>query len=524
MAKVLISDKLSPKAVEVFENAGVDVDVKVGMTPEELQKCIANYDGLAIRSATKVTPDIIGKAKNLKVVGRAGIGVDNVDIPAASSQGIVVMNTPFGNSVTTAEHAIGMMFAVARHIPQANASTHEGKWEKSKFMGTELTGKTLGLIGCGNIGSIVADRAQGLKMNVIVYDPFLSEEKAEDLNIEKVELDDLLSQADFITLHTPLNDATRGILNKESLAKTKKGVRIVNCARGGLVDESALKDAIESGQVAGAAFDVFAEEPAKENVLFGMEEVICTPHLGASTSEAQENVALQVAEQMASYLTKGTVVNALNIPSVSPEDAKKLKPYLLLAEQLGSFSGQLTEHGIKEVKIEYEGMVAELNTNPLKSVVLKGLLEPLVDSVNMVNASMIAKDRNIDVSETKYERKGDYQTLIRVTVVTDKRTRIVSGTLFGGDKARIVEVMGIKLEASLAANMLYITNDDKPGFVGSLGNVLGDAGINIANFHLGRENGGDAFSLVEIDNVVDEDTLKKLGEVSTIKQVKVLRF
>ncbi|MGB1539659.1 MAG: phosphoglycerate dehydrogenase, partial [Rickettsiales bacterium] len=374
MPKVLISDKLSPRAVEIFKEAGVEVDVKVGMTPDELMACIGEYDGLAIRSATKVTADILKKAGKLKVVGRAGIGVDNVDIPAATANGVVVMNTPFGNSVTTAEHAIAMMFSTARKIPQANESTHAGKWEKSKFMGVELTGKVLGLIGAGNIGSIVADRAQGLKMKVIAYDPFLSEEKASSMNVEKVELDELFKRAEFITLHTPLNEATRGIIGAEAFKKMRKGVRIVNCARGGLIDEPALKKAIEDGIVAGAALDVFEEEPAKENVLFGTEEVVCTPHLGASTTEAQENVALQVAEQMSDYLMNGTVTNALNIPSVSAEDAARLGPYIDLASQLGSLAGQLAESGLKRVKIEYEGAVAKLNTKPITAVALQGLL------------------------------------------------------------------------------------------------------------------------------------------------------
>lgn len=525
MPKVLISDKLSQRAIEIFKENGVEVDVKVGMTPEELSACIGNYDGLAIRSATKVTPEIIKKAKKLKVIGRAGIGVDNVDIPAATANGIVVMNTPFGNSITTAEHAIAMMFALARQIPEASKSTHAGKWEKNRFMGVELTGKTLGLIGCGNIGSIVADRAQGLKMHVVAFDPFLSVERAKDLNVEKVELPELLKRADFITLHTPLNDATRNILDEKNLAKTKKGVNIINCARGGLIDESALKAAIEKGHVAGAALDVFEVEPAKSNILFGMEQVVCTPHLGASTSEAQENVALQVAEQISEYLMKGTVVNALNLPSVSAEDAAKLKPYLDLGEILGSFAGQLTETGLKKIKIEYQGHVAELNTKPITSIIIRGLLEPMVDSVNLVNAPVLAKERNIEISETKSQKPGDYQTLVTLTVVTDRKERVVSGTLFGGSKPRIVEVNGIKLEASVGKNLLYINNEDKPGLIGGIGKILGDAKINIANFHLGRgEKKGDAIALVEVDQKIDATTLEKIEKLPSVKQVKSLSF
>ena len=524
MPKVLIADKLSPQAIDVFKQRGVEADVKTGLTPEELLKIIGDYDGLAVRSATKAIAAVLQAGKNLKVVGRAGIGVDNVDIPAATACGIVVMNTPFGNSVTTAEHSITLMMSLARQIPQANASTHAGKWEKNGFMGVELAGKTLGLIGCGNIGSIVADRAQGLKMKVIVSDPFLTKERAEAIHVEKVDLDELLKRSDFISLHTPLTDSTRNILNKDTLAKCKKGVRIINCARGGLVNEADIKAAIESGHVAGAAFDVFEEEPAKTNILFGMPQVICTPHLGASTNEAQENVAVQVAEQMADYLTTGAITNALNIPSMSAEDAAKLKPYLQLADQLGSFAGQLTETGLKQIKIDYEGKVGTLNTKPLTAVALKGLLAPLVEGVNMVNAPVIAKERGIEVSTTSHERAGDYNTLIRVTVVTEKRTRTVSGTLFA-DKPRIVEVNGIKLEAGLGKHTLYVNNDDKPGFIGGLGTVLGKAKINIANFHLGRNDaGGEAIALVDVDQQVSADVLAEIAKLPSVKQVKLLKF
>lgn len=524
MPKVLIADKLSPQAIDVFKQRGVEADVKTGLAPEEIIKIIDDYDGLAVRSATKATAALIKAGKKLKVIGRAGIGVDNVDIPAATAGGVVVMNTPFGNSVTTAEHTISLMMSLARQIPQANASTHAGKWEKNGFMGVELAGKTLGLIGAGNIGSIVADRAQGLKMKVIAADPFLSAERAEALNIEKVELDELFKRADFITLHTPLTESTKNILNKDSFAKCKKGVRIINCARGGLVNEADLKAAIESGQVAGAAFDVFEVEPAKENILFGMPQVICTPHLGASTTEAQENVAVQVAEQMADYLTTGAVTNALNIPSMSAEDAAKLKPYLQLVDQLGSFAGQLTETGLKQVKIEYEGAASKLNTKPLTAVALKGLLAPMIEGVNMVNAPVVAKERGIDVSATSHDRVGDYQTLIRITVVTEKRTRTVAGTLFA-DKPRIVEVNGIKLEAGLGKKNLYVNNDDKPGFIGSLGTILGKHGINIAYFHLGRnEAGSEAIALVEVDQDVPAEVLAEIDKLPSVKQVKLLGF
>ena len=525
MPKVLISDKLSARAVEIFRERGVEVDVRPGLSADDLKTIIGDYDGLAIRSATKVTKDVLAVAHKLKVVGRAGIGVDNVDVPAATQRGVVVMNTPFGNSITTAEHAIALLFAVARDIPQANASTHAGKWEKNRFMGVEVTGKTLGLIGAGNIGSIVADRALGLKMKVVAYDPFLSIERAADLGVEKVELDELLARADFITLHTPLTEQTKNILDAKALAKCKKGVRIVNCARGGLIVEEDLKAALESGQVAGVALDVFAVEPAKDSILFGMEQVICTPHLGASTSEAQEKVALQVAEQLSDYLMTGAVVNALNSPSVSAEDAPKLKPYMRLAEQLGSFAGQVTQSGLRGITIEYEGHVAELNTKPLTALVVMGLLAPLLDSVNMVNAPVIARERNIDITEVKRERAGDYHTLIRLTIVTDQRTRTLTGSLFGGDKPRLVGIDEVPIEAELSTHMLYIRNEDKPGFIGRLGATLGDAGVNIASFHLGRTAAGEnAIALVSVDQQIADDVLGKIAALPSVVQAKVLRF
>ena len=524
MPKVLISDDLSPRAVEIFRERGVDVDVKVGLKPAELKAIIGDYDGLAIRSATKVTKEILEAAHALKVVGRAGIGVDNVDIPAATAQGVVVMNTPFGNSITTAEHAIAMMFALARDIPQANTSTHAGKWEKSRFMGVEVTGKVLGVIGCGNIGSIVVDRAQGLKMKVIAFDPFLSPERATDIGVEKVELDELLARADFITLHTPLTDQTRGILDAKALAKTKKGVRIVNCARGGLIDEAALKDAIESGHVAGAALDVFLVEPAKDSPLFALEQIICTPHLGASTSEAQENVALQVAEQMADFLVKGAVVNALNMPSLSAEDAPKLRPYLRLSEQVGGFAGQIAEGALDSIVIEYEGNVAALNLRPLTAVILKGILATQLDTVNMVNAPIIARERDIKVSETRRDQSPDYQTAIRVTVGSGEHKHSVTGTLFG-EKPRVVAIDGIAIDAELTAHMLLIENLDKPGFIGSLGRTLGDAQVNIAAFHNGRTGAGQrAFCLVSVDQRIDEAVLRRIGSLPHVVSAKLLSF
>ncbi|NBC33160.1 MAG: phosphoglycerate dehydrogenase [Alphaproteobacteria bacterium] len=525
MAKVLISDKLSPQAEEIFRSRGLEVDVKTGLSPDALREIIGDYDGLAIRSATKVTSDILAAASTLKVVGRAGIGVDNVDIPAATARGVVVMNTPFGNSITTAEHALAMMFALARQIPEADASTRDSKWEKSRFMGVELYAKTLGLIGCGNIGAIVADRALGLHMKVVAYDPYLSPERALELGVEKVEFEELLRRADFISLHTPLTDATRSIIDRDALQKTKKGVRIVNCARGGLVDEAHLKEALDSGHVAGAALDVFATEPARNNPLFGTPNVICTPHLGASTSEAQENVAVQVAEQMADFLTTGAVINALNMPSLSAEEAPRLKHYLELAELLGGFAGQITESSIDSVNIDYAGDLASLNTRPVTAMLLSGLLRPLLDTVNIVSAPVVARQRGIDISETKRERAPDYHTTIKLTVVSEKRTRSVTGSLFGGVKPRIVAVEDIPVEAELTPDMLFVRNQDRPGFIGRLGTMLGDAGVNIASFHLGRKDvGTDAVSLIMVDNPVPADTLAAIGKVPGVVSVKPLHF
>lgn len=525
MPKVLISDKLSPAAAQIFKDRGIEVDVKPGLDKEELIKIIGEYDGLAIRSATKVTPPVIEAAKKLKVVGRAGIGVDNVDLPAATAAGVIVMNTPFGNSITTAEHAVAMMLSLARQIPDANASTHAGKWEKSKFMGVEVTGKTLGVIGAGNIGSIVIDRAKGLRMKVIAFDPFLTPERAGDMGIEKVELDELLGRADFITLHTPLTDKTRNIIDAKALAKCKKGVRIINCARGGLIVEADLKAALESGQVAGAALDVFEEEPAKDNALFGMENVVCTPHLGASTSEAQENVALQVAEQISDYLLTGAIVNSINVPAVSADEAPKLSPFIKLAEQLGSFAGQATETGISGIKIEYEGDVAEMNTRVLTNALLCGLLKPLLSDVNMISAPVIAKERDIKVEEVKREQQGAYETYIRLTVKTERQERSVAGTVFTGGLPRIIQVKGVDMEAALGEHMLYVTNNDKPGFIGSIGSTLGEAGINIANFNLGREKeGGGAICLIEVDSEVSQDVLDKIEALPNVVQAKSMKF
>ena len=524
MPRVLIADSLSPAAVDIFRQRGVDTDIKTGLSKDELIAVIGDYDGLVVRSDTKPNAEVIAAAKNLKVIGRAGIGVDNIDIPAATAAGVVVMNTPFGNSITTAEHAIAMMFALARQMPAADTSTQAGKWEKSRFMGVELYGKTLGLIGAGNIGSIVADRALGLKMKVVAFDPFLSPDRAVEMGVEKVELEDLLARADVITLHTPLTDKTRNILSAENLAKTKKGVFIINCARGGLVDEDALRAALESGQVGGAGVDVFVKEPAKENVLFGAPNFVATPHLGASTNEAQENVALQVAEQISDYLLTGAVTNALNSPSVTAEEAPRLRPFVALSEKLGAFAGQMVDFGIKAIDIAYEGEVSKLNTRPLTAAALAGIMQPMLAEVNMVSAPAVAKERGITVSESRQDESPIYESLIRITVTTEKGKRSFAGSVLAG-APRVIEVKGMDLDAPFMPTMLYVNNVDKPGFIGNLGGLLAESGVNIATFNLGRVAAGeDAIALVGVDEAPTDDLLQKIQALPHVKEARTLRF
>ncbi len=522
--RVLIADSLSPAAVEIFRHRGVEADVKVGLSREELLAVIGGYDGLALRSATKADKALIAAAPRLKVIGRAGIGVDNVDIPAATAAGVVVMNTPFGNSITTAEHAIAMMFALARQLPAADVSTQAGKWEKNRFMGMELYAKTLGLIGAGNIGSIVADRANGLKMKVIAYDPFLAPERAVEIGVEKVELPELLARADIISLHTPLTDKTRNILSAEALAAAKKGVLIVNCARGGLVDEQALRAGLDDGHIGGAAFDVFVDEPAKDNVLFGARGFVATPHLGASTSEAQENVALQVAEQMSDYLLTGAVTNALNSPSITAEEAPRLRPYVALAERLGAFAGQMVDVGLKGVDVAFEGDVAALNVRPLSAAALAGVLRPMLAEINMVSAPAVARERGVTVSESRQDSSPIYENLMRITVQTEMGRRSFAGTVVAG-APRIVEVKGMELESAFAPAMLYVNNLDKPGFIGALGALLGEAGVNIATFNLGRVAAGDdAIALVGVDQAPDEALIARIRALPHVKEARALRF
>ena len=524
MPKVLISDKMSASAMEVFKNRGVDVDVITGLSKDELIKIIADYDGLAIRSSTTADPEIIAAAKNLKVIGRAGIGVDNIDIKSATDRGIVVMNTPFGNAITTAEHAIAMLFSAARQIPSASARTQNGEWPKSDFKGVELFNKTLGLIGCGNIGALVAERALGLKMKVIAFDPYLTKDRAVKLGVEKVELDALFSRADAITLHTPLVDSTRGIVSRERLAMTKKGVIIVNCARGGLVDEEALKDALESGHVRAAALDVFAVEPAKANPLFGTPNFIATPHLGASTLEAQENVAVQVAEQMADYLLTGAVSNALNTPSISAEEAPRLRPFVDLAEKLGAMMGQLLSSPIKSAEFTYKGAVTQLNVKPMTAAALSGIMRQAMPDVNSVSAPGIAAERGIEIKESFVDTAERAESLIRISVETDERVFAIVGTIYRGEP-RIVRLFGVPMDAAFSQKMLYVRNNDQPGFVGSLGNLLGENGVNIATFSMGRmSEGGEAVCLVAVDNDVSADLQTAIKAIPQVLIVNSLNL
>jgi D-3-phosphoglycerate dehydrogenase len=524
--KVLVSDNISAKGVEILKKAGLDVDVKTGMKPEELKACIGEYSGLVIRSATKVTAEIIDAATNLKVIGRAGSGLDNVDKVAASKKGIVVMNTPGGNTVTTAEHTIAMLFSVARMIPQATASMKAGKWEKKKFMGVELFNKTLGIVGLGAIGSEVAKKAQGLEMNIIAYDPFLSEEKAETMGIKKGSLDEIFAESDFITIHSPMTPETKNLINVNTIAKMKNGVRIINCARGGIVNEHDLFEAMKSGKVAAAALDVLEKEPPENNPLLTLENLICTPHLGASTEEAQENVALAVAEQIADYLVHGTIRHAVNFPSIPSDQVPRLQPYINLAEKLGSFSCQIFEGGATEIIVEYYGDAATINSAPVTIAALKGYLSPiLLETVNFVNAPFIAKERGIEVKESKSSDAGDFFSKITIRIKARNKESYVSGTLYSKKDPRVIEIDNFKVEIAPEGELLLMYNNDKPGVIGNIGNLLGKNNINIARMHFGRESaGGMAISVVSLDErpgpeVLDQ--LKALPNILSIKQISL---
>lgn len=524
--KVLISDNISSKCVEILKNAGLEVDMKVGLKPEELKACIGDYHGLVIRSATKVTSEILSAAKNLKVIGRAGSGLDNVDKTAATKKGIVVMNTPGGNTITTAEHTIAHLVSLARLIPQGTMSLKAGKWEKKKFMGVELYNKTLGILGIGNIGSQVAKRMQAFAMNVIAFDPFLSEDKAKIMGVEKVDLKELFKRSDFITIHTPLTPETKYLINKKTIKIMKPGVRIINCARGGIINEKDLYDAIVEGKVAGAALDVFEKEPPENNPLLTLDNVVATPHLGASTKEAQENVAVAVAEQIVDYLIHGTIRNAVNFPSIPSDQVSRLQPFINLAEKIGGFAAQMFEGGVTGINIEYQGDASRINTAPVTIAAIKGFLSPMLEeTVNFVNAPVIAKERGIEVKEIKSSDEGDYQSLIALRVKAKDKESYFAGTLFSKKDPRIVNVDNFKVEIMPEGELLFMYNNDKPGVIGNIGTLLGKNRINIARMHFGRETqGGKAISVVSIDThaspqIIEE--IKKLPNILLIKQISL---
>ena len=521
--KVLVSDPLSDVGIEIFkETPGIDVDVNTGLTPEELAGIIGQYDGLVIRSATKVTSDILEAARNLKVIGRAGIGLDNVDIPAASQRGIVVMNTPEGNTITTAEHTISMIMALSRNIPQATSSLKEGKWEKKKLKGQEVFNKTLGLVGVGHIGRIVADRARGMKMKVIVYDPYIKPEAIEKLDLEPVSFDELLKRSDYITIHTPKTDETTNLINRDTIARMKKGAMVINCARGGIVNEDDLYDALESGHLAGAALDVFSTEPPGNIKLMGHSNFICTPHLGASTSEAQDNVALDVAEQIVAYLLHGTVTNAVNVPSISSELMNTLRPYAVLLERMGLFQSQLADSAVLEARVNYSGGVTEYDVSPLTTAMLKGLLTPILkDDINFVNATIIAADRGIKVVESKSRTSEDFSSLIKLTVKTLEGENIISGTIFGKTLPRILRINNFYLEAIPEGHNLLIHSQDSPGVIGRIAITLGNQGINISHMKVGEEKENNQnVILLTTNSIVSVEVLEELRGLESVFSVR----
>lgn len=526
--KVLVSDKLADVGIKMFQEAtDIDVDVKTGLPPEELKAIIADYDALVIRSATKVNEDLLRAATSLKVIGRAGIGLDNVDIPAATRRGIVVMNTPTGNVVTTAEHTIAMLLALSRNIPQGTASLKAGRWEKKKLQGKEVFNKTIGILGYGRIGSIVANRARGLKMQVIVHDPYVSRDVVEQAGFEPVSLEELYSRSDYITLHVPRLKETIHLINKEAFDKMKPGVMIINCARGGIVNETDLVEALKSGKVGGAALDVFETEPPGNSPLFEFDNVICTPHLGASTAEAQTNVAVAVAKQIIDYLQNGTIVNAVNVPSVPAELLTKLQPYLALSERMGCLQAQLIKGPIATVTIEYAGDFSGLDMTPVTIAGLKGLLDPFVkEQVNFVNAPVMAKERGINVTESRTAEAKDFTNLITIsTTGVDKKTTTISGTIFGKHEPRIVRINTFRLEVIPEGHLLLIHNEDKPGAIGSIGTVLGQHNINIARMHVGQEKDGRRnVVLLDTDTPASREVLEELRALPLIRSVTPLEL
>src|SRR5512137_238544 len=526
-ARVLVADDLSAEGVEILRRAGLDVDVRVGLKPAELEACIGDYDAVVVRSATKITASVLERATHLRVVGRAGVGVDNVDLEAATRRGVVVMNTPGGSSVTVAELAVAMMLALSRHLVPATISTKAGKWEKKRFQGRELAGKTLGVVGIGNIGSVVVERALGLKMNVIAYDPFIAAEAAQRLGVELVSLDDVWARADVISLHVPLTDQTRNLVGAEALRKMRKGALLVNCARGGLVDEAALAEALASGHLGGAAMDVFEKEPVPaDNPLLRLDNFVCTPHIGASTEEAQAAVAVAIAEQLAAFLTQGEVKNAVNVPSMSREALERFGPYLELAGKLGSLAAQIAPSGVREVRVSCAGDVAEAPPRPLTAAVLKGLLSHVeARPVNEVSAPGIARERGITVREEQAAGPQDYASLVTVSVAGPGAEAVVAGTVFGRGDPRIVRVNQFRLDAVPAGNIILCVNDDSPGVVGHIGTALGAAGVNIARISLSRDAAGAAaVSILNVDSEPSNPVLETLRAIPHVREVRRIRL
>jgi len=517
--KVLVSDPLSEVGVQIFrETPGIELDVNTGLTPDELKGIIGGYEGLVIRSATRVTADILEAADRLKVIGRAGIGLDNVDIPAASQRGIVVMNTPEGNTITTAEHTVAMIMALSRNIPQATASLREGKWEKKQLKGREVFNKTLGLIGLGHIGRIVADRAKGMKMKVIVYDPYIKPDRIEKLDLEPVSLDALLERADYVTVHTPKTEETTNLINRDVISKMKKGAMLINCARGGIVNEADVYEALKSGHLGGAAFDVFETEPPGKIGLMEVSNFICTPHLGASTKEAQDNVAKDVAEQIIAYLLHGTVKNAVNVPSISEELMTVLRPFVTLLERMGSLQSQLADSALVEVQVRYRGTITEYDVTPLTTALLKGLLTPILkDDVNFVNAPYIASERGIEVVESKSTRSDDFTNLVKVTAKSLEGENIVSGTIFGKNLPRILRINNFYLEAIPEGHILLIRNENTPGVIGRITSALARHQINIDRMQVGEEKEKKQnVILITTGTIVSDDILEEIRSLANV--------
>lgn len=525
--KVLVSDKLAEEGIELLrESPDITVDVKLKLESQELLNHIGEYNALLVRSATKVTKEVIDAAKNLKVIGRAGVGVDNIDVEAASKRGILVMNTPGGNTISAAEHTMSMLLALSRCIPQANISLKSKQWEKKKFLGTEIFKKTLGIVGLGRIGGEVAKRAQSFGMEIIAYDPYISKAHVREIGVKLVSFPELIKQADYITIHIPSTSETKHIINKETINQMKKGVRIINCARGGIIDEAALAEAVKSGKVGGAALDVFEKEPPFDSPVLGLENIIVTPHLGASTEEAQINVARDIAQQVLDFLKKGIVRNAVNMPELDPEKMKTLGPYINLCEKLGRLQAQISEGGFTQIGVQYSGEILRHEIEPLTIALLKGLLEPVLErEVNFINAPLIAEERGIKVTESKVSKVEDFANLIVVQAVTEKGENIVAGTLLGKKEPRLVRIGEFDLDVIPEGYMLLCSNLDKPGVIGKIGTILGNRKINIAGMQVGRKTvGGKALTIINVDCDISEEVLKEIEGISEIVEVKMVNL